>query len=916
MNSYHRSRSRSILALFGTAVLVMSVVEGLSFIVSGAANPALARPPAQAINPNPPTNPVKLIFIHHSCGEYWLEDVGTDDYAGGLGVALRDNNYFVSDTNYGWGPDSIGDYTDIGHWWTWFRSSNSAAYLSALYTEYSQHSSYSRLDIDPGGQNEIVMFKSCFPNSNLQGSPGDPIPPIGSNPLRGQDSGSEHHTISNAKGIYNDLLAYFATRQDRLFVVITAPPVMDSTYAANARAFNTWLVNDWLAGYAHDNVAVFDFYHVLTHPDNHHRVHDGSIQYVTSNGDGTLYYPGPDGAHPSAAGNQKARDEFAPLLNVYYNRWKAGITFDHFLYVPLILRSSTAAPPATADPVLFFSDLASGPRTGNSDTSGGRSGQDGAIVTIWGRNLGSGQGSSKVYANGAEAASYYAWGNATAPADLYTYHQMQKVSFQVSRLAQDGLGSIYVVVNGRQSNALPFTVRAGHIYFAKTTGSDDTGDGSWGSPWRTIPHAADSLAPGDIAYIGNGVDQTEIDDYGAAVNLGSDGAEGNPKALVVYPGATSHVGNTTVERAFGVWNPAGQGSYSVHWVLAGFSMTTGGIGVSAQSGFRVVGNYVTAPDGDGWDGALDGQGNDVYVLGNELENVGSAGCSKYYHAIYIKGARPADPPRAPTESNREVAWNYVHDGLSNRAINVYSEGPNSAFIRQHRIHDNAIVNQRGDGILLGYYVTGDNWVYNNLIVNAGLGPEWGEGGDDASCHTGLRISAGHEAVSQTAVYVYNNTLYGNGWSGAFYPGQTGSLLIDPNALARSTTVYLSNNIIRSTGEPYLAGESATLPSGDYRNCWYGAGVAPAWDTTAINADPAFVNASAFDFQLQNGSPCLDAGKNVSTVVTRDLLGVPRPQGAACDLGAYETIPGAVTLSQMAYLTPGGPLMTPRQNLVE
>jgi len=332
-----------LLVLSPSATLGTSSATGLPLVVSGAASPPLVPPLAQAINPNPPASPVKLIFIHHSCGEYWLRDADAEGYSGGLGVALRDNNYFVSDTNYGWGPDSIGDYTDIGHWWTWFRSSDSTTYLNALYTEYDQHSSYSRLGTDPGGQNEIVMFKSCFPNSNLQGSPGDPIPPIGSNPLRGQDSSSEDHTISNAKGIYNDLLTYFATRQNRLFIVITAPPVTDSTYAANARAFNTWLVNDWLAGYAHKNVAVFDFYNVLTDPDNHHRVHNGSIEYVTSNGDGTLYYPGPDGSHPSAAGNQKARDEFVPLLNVYYNHWKSGVTpiFDHFVYLPLVVRNAS-----------------------------------------------------------------------------------------------------------------------------------------------------------------------------------------------------------------------------------------------------------------------------------------------------------------------------------------------------------------------------------------------------------------------------------------------------------------------------------------------------------------------------------------------------------------------------------------------
>ena len=133
------------------------------------------------------------------------------------------------------------------------------------------------------------------------------------------------------------------------------------------------------------------------------------------------------------------------------------------------------------------------------------------------------------------------------------------------------------------------------------------------------------------------------------------------------------------------------------------------------------------------------------------------------------------------------------------------------------------------------------------------------------------------------------------------PGETGSLLIDQAALDRSTTVYLSNNILYSTGEPYLAGESASLPAGDYRNCWYGDGAAPAWDTTAINDDPDFVNAGAFNFQLQEGSPCVDVGKNVSTVVSRDLLGVPRPQGSAFDIGAYEWISGTVTAEWTVHL---------------
>lgn len=291
-----------------------------------------------------PSSTVKLIFIHHSCGESWLEDSN-----GGLGIALRDNNYFVSDTNYDWGPayvggtaeEEIGDKTDIGYWYEWFRGSNSSTYLTALYSESGQNSSYSRLATDPGGENAIVMFKSCYPNSELQGSPTDPVPAIGSNPLRGQECGSEYHTVANAKGIYIDLLNYFATKQNKLFIAITAPAISDTEYASNARAFNNWLVNDWLKTYSYNNVAVWDFYNVLTTnggdantndlgsaTGNHHRWLNNTVQHKTDGDNDSspnvTEYPTTDD-HPSQAGNLKATGEFVPLLNYYYNKWQSNI---------------------------------------------------------------------------------------------------------------------------------------------------------------------------------------------------------------------------------------------------------------------------------------------------------------------------------------------------------------------------------------------------------------------------------------------------------------------------------------------------------------------------------------------------------------------------------------------------------------
>jgi hypothetical protein len=363
-----RKRSNPRLAIVLLAALLLGVVFG-----AGPSPTSVG----QTDDPSPPDAAVKLIFIHHSCGENWLADGD-----GGLGIALRDNNYFVSDTNYGWGPDGIGDTTDVGHWWSWFRGSSSAAYLNALYTEYGQHAAYSRLSTDPGGQNQIVLFKSCYPNSHLSGNPGD-APTSGDNPLRGQDAWSEYHTVANAKGIYNDLLTYFAARQDKLFVAIAAPPLMssetDAAHAANARAFNDWLVNDWLDGYPHNNVAVFDFYNVLTsnggdvdtndlnaQTGNHHRWWNGAVQHLqTVSNSYSAYWGGNGGgSHPTAAGNQKATAEFVPLLNVFYHRWQAGGA-PSTAYLPLVLNAASSAPavrplPETTDGIHVFNDQLAG----------------------------------------------------------------------------------------------------------------------------------------------------------------------------------------------------------------------------------------------------------------------------------------------------------------------------------------------------------------------------------------------------------------------------------------------------------------------------------------------------------------------------------------------------------------------------
>lgn len=187
-------------------------------------------------------------------------------------------------------------------------------------------------------------------------------------------------------------------------------------------------------------------------------------------------------------------------------------------------------------PVLNFSDIDSGPKTGNTDGIG-----SGAIVTIWGNNLGSAQGASKVYVGGVEATAIYYWKDADGnlpggPANLYTYHKMQEIAFSIPSAAPDGATTIKVTVNGADSNTLPFTIRAGNIKFVKGGGTNNPGCGAWSTPCASMFYLMqggnNAVAAGDIVY-SVGVGSTN------GLSVGKNGAiigtAPNPVSLIAYP---------------------------------------------------------------------------------------------------------------------------------------------------------------------------------------------------------------------------------------------------------------------------------------------------------------------------------------------------------------------------------------------
>lgn len=554
------------------------------------------------------------------------------------------------------------------------------------------------------------------------------------------------------------------------------------------------------------------------------------------------------------------------------------------MIAPLLLLVATVV--ASGDlPVLFFSDLESGPGTGGENGNG-------AFVTVWGRGFGASRGSSTVEVGGGAASAYPVWTDA-------------RVTFQLGATASTG--SIVLRTPSGASNSLPFTVRPGSIRFVSASGSDGN-DGSFAHPWATVVHAKNTMAAGDITYLMNGVTEVAEENASAVVAIERGGEPGRPLALVAYPGAHPTIGSTALEYGIRVLGD-GVGD----WVLAGLTLR-GQIEAAEVGGFgsqrwRVIGNDISCPVGDGQTGCFTAAlASHVTFLGNEVHDVGAQSSpqpSKQYHAVYFT-----------TDTNHvEVGWNHIHSNRTCRAIQFHSSplcipncGPtDTTGFNQYDlvVHDNLIHGDVCDGIVFATVdpSRGPVRAFNNVIYDVGRGPSPPDGDANYTC---IYISGGTNTGPDGTgiVEVFNNTLHDCG-ARALLPGAIGDEgMIGRAPYSTGLIMRLVDNVVLArSGEPYVSPSSDTTLIQGSNNLWFGNGASPGFLSANINADPRFVNLAAFDFHLAAASPAVNTG--IATAATRDFDGVTRPQGAAFDLGAFERASGTACTAPAITAHPEG-----------
>jgi hypothetical protein len=567
-----------------------------------------------------------------------------------------------------------------------------------------------------------------------------------------------------------------------------------------------------------------------------------------------------------------------------YQRTLPGETFTLLSALASIL--IPAAPAGSSYPRLCFSDLDSGPRLNNSDTSMGQTpNAHGAWVSIYGTNLGATQGTSSVRINGALCVYIKYWGPAVPPWSPATLvngmQQLQMVIAQVPGTALDGAGQILVTVNGITSNALPFTVRPGKCVYASTSGQDGAA-GTYQAP-KFSPQAAYALlTPGqnDVAYLRDGVTT-----WGLGVMINNSGV---PLAIGGYPGATVNLGDTA-NNAISL-GASGAGAMHTYFKMR---LTGPDNVVMMLWGSRLVGCYVTAPTAAGATGTIEFRGSAMRVVGCEFDDCGLYG-DDLYHVIYLGGYREQGAGWF-AEEDREIAYCFIHDCDAVRAINTYNGEnrggwPDTAWgsnpLARTRVHHCLIVNQISDGIGFQQGIVGENWATDNVIINAGRA-----GGDAGGSNGGFYLHAGwaptHYPQAGNILHIWNNTIVhcgavGGNAAGAFYITSTVTYAWTPD---------FHNNLIYQLGSgPCVAYGSAAPPVGtsySSHNGWYGPNV-PTWDTTPMLSDPLLVDVVPpdYDVRLQLPSPARGAGVNLG-IASTDFAGVDRPAAGAWDLGAFQ-----------------------------
>jgi hypothetical protein len=228
-----------------------------------------------------------VVFLHHSTGRGLILEGDVRRLLTERGYQFWDHDYNYIGLTRPDGTATRASYRIPGNLGRGNTDVDGLADLFSQPVSDPPSSAFSRLL-----QHEVIVVKSCFPNSAIQSD--------------------EMQTQFQAW--YLGMRDVMDQHPDRVFIIVTSPPLhpelTNSEEARRARAVANWLKSDeFIAG--HPNLFVFDFFDLLADPATH-----------------TLraeYQPDTDkpDSHPNALANQTIGPQFVTFIDEAVRTYKA-----------------------------------------------------------------------------------------------------------------------------------------------------------------------------------------------------------------------------------------------------------------------------------------------------------------------------------------------------------------------------------------------------------------------------------------------------------------------------------------------------------------------------------------------------------------------------------------------------------------
>jgi hypothetical protein len=405
----------------------------------------------------------------------------------------------------------------------------------------------------------------------------------------------------------------------------------------------------------------------------------------------------------------------------------------------------------------------------------------------------------------------------------------------------------------------PSAATAATYYVAVDDNGSDSNSGTSGSPFRTIGKGISVLNAGDTLLIRSGTyDERPVDSNNQRIGHGNSWSD----APIIKPDTGATV--TFRPSCCGGINLAASGDPNIQYLIIDgdngkgpFNFIIDGVNVSQYSSVGVSINQLSH----------------IRITNIEIKNftrdygtglsVGGADNNEIINVkIHDIATNPTQCPHSPCASGDLSHGIYMSGGSNNLfdriesyhngayGLQLYNSGgaANNNIVRNSKFYDNGLV--VNGGMVIG---SGDgNQAYNNLVYN--------------NHGNGIDVCCGGNPVNNR---VYNNTVYGNAKDGINVGSGSGRAVV--------------NNISFGNGGSQIWIEPRTTNITHANNLCSSAGAGCA--IVSSNPSEIFVKPGV-DFHLREGSPAIDKGETIS-IASNDADGVPRRQGGACTIGAYE-----------------------------